>query len=128
MLTAGPVSKMASQQEKAFYVLPLPPRSPDLTPCDFFLWGLVNPLNAELNPICHLLALLGARHIFHVSGLRVKDSIYVPQLPMSLKELRDRITHALQTITADMLHRVWDESDYRVDVCRVTQGAHIEEL
>jgi len=30
-----------------------------------------NPLNAELNPICNLLALLGARHIFHVSGLRV---------------------------------------------------------
>jgi len=29
-------------------------------------------LNAVLNPICHLLALLGARHIFHVSGLRVK--------------------------------------------------------
>jgi hypothetical protein len=32
----------------------------------------VNPLNAELNPICHLLALLGAHLIFHVSGLRVK--------------------------------------------------------
>ena len=47
---------------------------------------------------------------------------------MSLSELRDRITHALQTITADMLHRVWNESDYRVDVCRVTQGAHIEGL
>jgi transposase len=31
----------------------------------------INPLNAELNPICHLLALLGAHHIFHVSGLRV---------------------------------------------------------
>jgi hypothetical protein len=30
-----------------------------------------NPLNAELNPICHLLALLGAHHIFLVSGLRV---------------------------------------------------------
>jgi len=28
----------------------------------------VNPLNAELNPICHLLALLGVHHIFHVSG------------------------------------------------------------
>jgi len=25
----------------------------------------------ELNPIYHLLALLGAHHIFHVSGLRV---------------------------------------------------------
>ena len=34
--------------------------------------GMVfNPLNAELNPICHLLALLAAHHIFHVSGLRV---------------------------------------------------------
>ena len=31
----------------------------------------VNPLNAKLNHICHLLALLGAHHIFHVSGLRV---------------------------------------------------------
>jgi len=31
----------------------------------------INPLNAELNPICGLLALLGAHHIFHVSGLRV---------------------------------------------------------
>ena len=31
-----------------------------------------NPLNAKLNPICHLLALLGAHHIIHVSGLRVK--------------------------------------------------------
>jgi len=27
-----------------------------------------NPLNAELNHICHLLALLGAHYIFHVSG------------------------------------------------------------
>jgi len=35
----------------------------------------LNPLNAELNPICHLLALLGAHHIFHVSGLRVNIPI-----------------------------------------------------
>jgi hypothetical protein len=35
-----------------------------------------NPLNAKLSPICHLLALLGAHVIFHVSGLRVKqDSV-----------------------------------------------------
>ena len=32
----------------------------------------VNPLNAELNPIYHLLALLGAHHILHVSRIRVK--------------------------------------------------------
>jgi len=31
-----------------------------------------NPLNAELNPICHLLALLGAHPVLHVSRIRVK--------------------------------------------------------
>jgi len=35
----------------------------------------LNPLNAELNPICHLLALLGARHILHVSRIRVNVSL-----------------------------------------------------
>ena len=38
-------------------------------------WGgvsMFNPLNPKLNPICHLLALLGAHYIFHVIGLRVK--------------------------------------------------------
>jgi hypothetical protein len=33
---------------------------------------IINPLNAELNPICHLLVLVGAHHIFHVSRIRVK--------------------------------------------------------
>ena len=31
-----------------------------------------NPLNLELNPICYLLALLGAHHFYHVSRIRVK--------------------------------------------------------
>jgi hypothetical protein len=39
------------------------------------LWSLLNllfnPLIAKLNPIYHLLTLLGAHHILHVSGLRV---------------------------------------------------------
>ena len=30
----------------------------------------INPLRAELNPICHLLALLGTHHILHVSRIR----------------------------------------------------------
>jgi transposase len=33
--------------------------------------GKLNPLNAELNPICHLLALLGVHHFLHVSRIRV---------------------------------------------------------
>ena len=31
----------------------------------------INPLHAELNPICHLLTLLGAHHILHVSRVRI---------------------------------------------------------
>ena len=31
-----------------------------------------NPLNHELNPICYLLALLGAHHFLHVNRIRVK--------------------------------------------------------
>ena len=36
---------------------------------------MLNPLNAELNPICYLLALLGAHHFLHVSRIRVKSLI-----------------------------------------------------
>ena len=34
----------------------------------------INPLNAELNPICHLLTLLGGETIVVVSRLRVKTA------------------------------------------------------
>ena len=33
----------------------------------------INPLNPELNPMCYLLALLGAHHFLHVSRIRVKS-------------------------------------------------------
>jgi hypothetical protein len=58
--------------------------------CDliWYLSGGINPLNAKLNPICHLLALLGAHLILYISRIRVKenhkkknfqDSLYVVQ-------------------------------------------------
>jgi len=34
---------------------------------------IFNPLKPELNPICYLLALLGAHHFLHVSRIRVKS-------------------------------------------------------
>jgi hypothetical protein len=36
------------------------------------IYNNVNPLNAKLNSICQLLALLGAHHIFHISRIGVK--------------------------------------------------------
>jgi len=35
------------------------------------LFNIFNPLNTELNPICHLLALLGAHYILQISRIRV---------------------------------------------------------
>ena len=79
-------------------LLAWPPPSAHATPCDFFLWGYV------------------------------KDQVYVPPLPASVPEMKVRIRTAIETITADMLQTVWNEIDYRVDVCRITKGAHIEHL
>jgi hypothetical protein len=33
---------------------------------------MINPLNSELNLICHLMALLGSHRILHISRIRVK--------------------------------------------------------
>jgi hypothetical protein len=31
-------------------------------------------------------------------------------------------------VDRDVLKRVWNEMDYRIDVCRITKGGHIEHL
>ena len=45
----------------------------------------------------------------------VKDKVFVPPLPASLKELRAQITEAVVTIDVDMIHRIWDEITHRWD-------------
>jgi hypothetical protein len=65
--------------------------------------------------------------IFFLWG-NVKDQVCVPPRPASISELKVRIRTAIETITADMLQTVWNELDCRVDVCRITNGAHIEHL
>ena len=39
--------------------------------CPSMIFATFNPLNAELNPICHLQALLGTHLIFHVSRIKL---------------------------------------------------------
>ncbi|PNF14304.1 hypothetical protein B7P43_G06787 [Cryptotermes secundus] len=75
-----------------------PARSPDLTVCDFFLWGYV------------------------------KDHVYVPPLPTNLDDLKHRITTAINSVHRDMLIRAWEEFSYRIDVARAAGGGHIEHL
>ena len=73
-------------------------RSPDMTQCDFFLWGYV------------------------------KERVYVPPLPADLDELTNRITAAVNSVIEDTLIRVRDEFSYRVDVARAAGGGHIQHL
>jgi hypothetical protein len=40
--------------------------------------------------------------------------------------LRERINTAIVNVTQDMLESVWREWEYRLNICRVTRGAHIE--
>jgi len=71
-------------------------QGPDLTPMDFFLWGFV------------------------------KDQVFVPPLPANVVELRTRITATVAEVTPEMLRSVWQETDYRWEFCRITNGSHIE--
>jgi hypothetical protein len=58
----------------------------------------------------------------------VKDTVFVPSLPANLKDHRNRITAAVPLVNRYMLTRVWDEMDYRIDVCRISKGGLIEHL
>jgi hypothetical protein len=44
------------------------------------------------------------------------------------EDLRNRITAAVARVDRDMLTRVWNEMEYRVDVCRITKGGCICEI
>ena len=43
-----------------------------------------------------------------------------------ITDLKARITDAFVTITGDILENTWREIDYRLDVLRATEGAHVE--
>jgi hypothetical protein len=75
-----------------------PSGPPDLTPCDFFLWGFV------------------------------KEAVYILRLPTTLADLQKLITTAVDSVTQDIFLRVWDEFSYRLDVIRVAGGRYIEHL
>ena len=62
------------------------PRPQVIARCDI----IYNPLNAELNPTCHLLALLGAHPILHISRIRVNlnSNITITTISHSMPRIR----------------------------------------
>ena len=53
---------------------------------------------------------------------------YKVLLPRYLDDIKSRIIAGVKNIDAPMLTRVWQELEYRNDVCLVTCGASIEHL
>jgi hypothetical protein len=49
-------------------------------------------------------------------------------MPRDLPQQRQRIVEAVAAIDRQMLQRVWQEIDYRIDICRITKGRYIEHL
>jgi hypothetical protein len=49
-------------------------------------------------------------------------------MPRGLPQLRRRIVEAVVAIDRQVLQRVWQEFDYRIDICHATKGGHIEHL
>jgi len=58
----------------------------------------------------------------------ISCKVFVTPLPRDLADLKAQIIAAVKNIDAPMLMRVWQELEYRIDVCRVTSGANIEHL
>ena len=73
-----------------------PPRSPDITPLDFFLWGYI------------------------------KDSVFSFPLPVSIDEMKDRIVRAVEDISPDLLKKVHACFRKRLQLLIKRKGAHIE--
>jgi hypothetical protein len=49
-------------------------------------------------------------------------------MPRDLPQLRRRIVEAVAAIDHQILQRVWQELDCRIDICRVAKGGNIEHL
>lgn len=71
--------------------------SPDLTPCDFFLWGYI------------------------------KDQVYKKGMPKTLAELRERITAAFDEMPQEMINRAIDAYKTRLERCVEVEGKSVEQ-
>lgn len=80
-----------------FGSFPYPPRSPDLTICDFYLWG-------------HL-----------------KQIVYSHNLTTDVNVLKERITNAVNSINLQAIQNSYKEFKKRVEMCAENGGTWVEQ-
>lgn len=78
-------------------LIKFPPRSADLTPLDFYLWG-------------------------HIKQLVYKDN------PKTIPELKDSITKAINSVSAETLKKVIYNMKKRAELCIEMKGEHFEHM
>lgn len=77
--------------------IPWPPRSPDLSSCDYFLWGFL------------------------------KERVYAHK-PRTIEDLKLAITEEINGIEQDLLTRVSDDFQTRMNICREVNGRHMRDV
>jgi hypothetical protein len=55
----------------------------------------------------------------------VKQCVYSVRIN-NTEHLKARITEAVRSVTPDVLRHVWQELEYRLNVCKATNGSHFE--
>ena len=76
-----------------------------------------NPLNAELNPICYFLALLGAHNFLHVSRIRINENWISSAIFRKNIEISNYMK--IRPVRAQLFHA--DERTYNEDNSRSSQ-------
>ena len=71
----------------------------------------------------HLKAQISLHLIFSCRG--TWRTLYAEKI-RNIQHLQERITSAIETVTRDMIQKTWQEIEFRLDVSRATNDAHIE--
>ena len=53
------------------------------------------------------------------------NTVYTAKIRF-IQHLQERITSAIETVTRGMIQKTWQVTEFRLDVSRPTNGAHIE--
>ena len=72
----------------------------------------------------HLEAQISLHLIFSFGGY-IKNIAYAEKI-RNIQQLQERIISAIETVTRNMIQKTWQEIEFRLDVSRATNGAHIE--
>ena len=58
----------------------------------------------------------------------VKNAMFGTPQSRDISELEGRISDAVESVTRDILTKVWEEIKYLIDFCHVIHEAHIDGL